>query len=100
MSGTICIEHSQGRVAKTLPWRCQRGAEERSALLRSTFAGRQVLIPLDNARDANQIPPLPPGTDSLVIVTPSNQLRGLSIRNGAHDKTASGTAGGAMRRCR
>lgn len=61
--------------------------EERSALLRSRLAGRQVLMLLDNARDADQVRPLLPGTGSLVIVTSRNQLRGLSIRDGAHRVT-------------
>ncbi|SMD24507.1 AfsR/SARP family transcriptional regulator [Kibdelosporangium aridum] len=61
--------------------------DERSALLRSQLAGRQVLMLLDNARDADQVRPLLPGTGSLVIVTSRNQLRGLSIRDGAHRVT-------------
>ncbi|MCE7006694.1 tetratricopeptide repeat protein [Kibdelosporangium philippinense] len=61
--------------------------DERSALLRSELAGRQVLMLLDNARDAHQVRPLLPGTGSLVIVTSRNQLRGLSIRDGAHRVT-------------
>lgn len=61
--------------------------DERSALLRSTLSGRQALIMLDNARDADQVRPLLPGADGLVIVTSRNQLRGLSIRDGAHRVT-------------
>jgi DNA-binding SARP family transcriptional activator len=57
--------------------------EERSALLRSSLAGREVLMLLDDARDSDQVRPLLPGTGSLVIVTSRNQLRGLSIRDGA-----------------
>jgi tetratricopeptide (TPR) repeat protein len=42
---------------------------------------------LDNARDAAQIRPLIPGAGSLVIVTSRNQLRALSIRDGARRVT-------------
>ncbi|GAA4438997.1 AfsR/SARP family transcriptional regulator [Phytohabitans houttuyneae] len=63
------------------------GGDERAALLRSTLAGRRVLLLLDNARDAEQVRPLLPGADSLVVVTSRNQLRGLSIRDGAHRVT-------------
>jgi DNA-binding SARP family transcriptional activator/Tfp pilus assembly protein PilF len=62
--------------------------EERSALLRSSLAGREVLMLLDDARDSDQVRPLLPGTgSSLVIITSRNQLRGLSIRDGAHRVT-------------
>jgi DNA-binding SARP family transcriptional activator/tetratricopeptide (TPR) repeat protein len=58
--------------------------DERSALLRSRLADRAVLIVLDNARDAEQVRPLLPGTGGLVIVTSRGQLRGLSITNDVH----------------
>jgi DNA-binding SARP family transcriptional activator len=61
--------------------------EERSALLRGVLAGRRVLLLLDDARDADQVRPLLPGGDSLVIVTSRRQLRGLVIRDGAHQVT-------------
>jgi DNA-binding SARP family transcriptional activator len=61
--------------------------EEHSALLRSTLAGRNVLLLLDDARDADTVRALLPGTGCLVIVTSRNQLRGLSIRDGAHRVT-------------
>lgn len=63
------------------------GVDERSALLRSKLAGRQALVVLDNARDSDQVRPLLPGTGSLVVVTSRNQLRGLSVRDGAHRVT-------------
>jgi DNA-binding SARP family transcriptional activator/tetratricopeptide (TPR) repeat protein len=56
---------------------------ERSALLRTTLAGRRALILLDNVRDAEQVRPLLPGPGSLVLVTSRNELRGLAVRDGA-----------------
>lgn len=61
--------------------------DERSALLRSKLAERRPLVLLDNALDAGQVRPLLPGTSALVIVTSRNQLRGLSVRDGAHRVT-------------
>nr|WP_279578960.1 NB-ARC domain-containing protein [Fodinicola feengrottensis] len=61
--------------------------DERSALLRSSLAGRRALVLLDNARDAAQVRPLIPSAGSLVVVTSRNQLRALSIRDGAHRVT-------------
>lgn len=63
------------------------GVEERAALLRTTLADRRVLLVLDNARDADQVRALLPGSGGLVIVTSRSQLRGLSIRDGAHRVT-------------
>ncbi|MGH3716190.1 MAG: BTAD domain-containing putative transcriptional regulator [Micromonosporaceae bacterium] len=57
--------------------------DERAALLRTMMAGRRVLLVLDNARSADQIRPLLPGADSVVVVTSRGQLRGLSSRDGA-----------------
>jgi DNA-binding SARP family transcriptional activator/tetratricopeptide (TPR) repeat protein len=57
--------------------------EERAGLLRSKLAGSRTLMLLDNARDADQVRPLLPGTGNLVVVTSRNQLRGLVARDGA-----------------
>jgi DNA-binding SARP family transcriptional activator len=57
--------------------------DERSALLRSTLAGRRSLVLLDDARDADQVRAVIPGAGALVVVTSRDQLRDLSIRDGA-----------------
>src|SRR5215469_12527863 len=58
--------------------------QARAALYRTMLAGRRVLIVLDNARDADQVRPLLPGTPScLVIVTSRNQLLSLIATDGA-----------------
>ncbi|MBN6033672.1 BTAD domain-containing putative transcriptional regulator [Amycolatopsis sp. 195334CR] len=56
---------------------------ERAALLRSQLDGQRVLVLLDNAKDAEQVRPLLPGSDSLVLITSRGQLRSLSVREGA-----------------
>lgn len=58
------------------------------ALYRSVLARRRVLVLLDNARDAEQVRPLLPGSPgSLVIVTSRNRLSGLIAGEGAHPLT-------------
>ena len=54
------------------------GLEERSALLRTRLSDRRVLVVLDDARDADQVRPLLPGSAGCaVIVTSRSRLVGM-----------------------
>ena len=54
------------------------GEEERAALYRTRLMGRRVLILLDDAKDAAQLRPLLPGSDSCaVVVTTRNRTPNL-----------------------
>jgi tetratricopeptide (TPR) repeat protein/transcriptional regulator with XRE-family HTH domain len=68
--------------------RLPRELETQASLYRTLLANRRMLILLDNARDADQVRPLLPGTPgSLVLITSRNQLSGLAATEGAHQLT-------------
>ncbi|MEO3923373.1 tetratricopeptide repeat protein [Micromonosporaceae bacterium B7E4] len=66
------------------PQRIPDTLDAQVGLFRSLLADRQMLLVLDNARDAEQVRPLLPGSArSLVLVTSRNQLSGLVVAEGA-----------------
>lgn len=70
------------------PQRVPADVQAQVALYRSLLANRRVLVVLDNARDADQVRPLLPGSPGcLTIVTSRNQLSSLIAVDGAHPLT-------------
>jgi DNA-binding SARP family transcriptional activator/tetratricopeptide (TPR) repeat protein len=62
------------------PPRIPTGFDAQVALYRSMLADKQMLIVIDNARDAEHVRPLLPGAPGcLVIVTSRNELTGLVV---------------------
>ncbi len=60
------------------------GLEERIGTYRNALSGKRILLVLDNAQSADQVRPLLPNAGgSVVVVTSSNRLVGLSVRDGA-----------------
>jgi hypothetical protein len=81
-----------GVPAQRIPLRSQA----RSDLFRSAIAGRRVLMLLDNARDAEQVRPLLPGTAGCMsIVTSRDVVTGLLVLG--RRATAAGWPAGSRR---
>jgi tetratricopeptide (TPR) repeat protein len=76
------------RALGVRPERIPAGPDARAGLFRSLLAGRRVLIMLDNARHADQVRPLLPGTSGcVVVVTSRDNLTGLVVTDGARRLT-------------
>jgi tetratricopeptide (TPR) repeat protein len=67
------------------PERIPVSFDAQAGLYRSLLADRRLLVLLDNARDADQVRPLLPGSPRcMVVVTSRDRLTSLIIAEGAH----------------
>lgn len=72
------------RLSGVDPLAIPEGLDARAATLRARLAGRRVLVVLDDARDAEQVRPLLPGTvGNAVIITSRSSLDALIALDGA-----------------
>ncbi|MFG1912157.1 BTAD domain-containing putative transcriptional regulator [Kribbella sp. NPDC048928] len=94
MESATALEILLGGLGQPAP----PGLDARAALLRSTLAGRRVLVILDNARTEEQVRPLLPGGGSVVVVTSRSRLRGLSAREAAGSVPVTQLTAAASRR--